>query len=255
MPTTRPSPTRTRTTALVAAVLGGLVLLTGACGQTAPQVQVSSPADPPDGITVTGDGETRGAPDTLAVTLGVSVKRESVDAAIGDATGAATALLDTLKGAGVAEEDLQTAAYSITPEFRSEGERVLPDGFRVSNTVVARIRELDGAGEVLDAATRAAGDVAVLQDVTFLLEEDSAANRAARADAFRDARAKAEQYAELAGRELGDVESVIQVASPVTDEQTLSATAFDESRQGAPTPIQAGQLETTVRVDVRFALR
>ncbi len=170
------------------AALAAIVLLTAAaCSNEPSEVTVSAPGDNAAGITVSGEGEVTGTPDVLSIALGVSVKRDTVDAAVSEAATLADRLVETLKAAGVEETDIQTQNYSIQPEFRySQGEEI-PDGFRVDNTVRVKLRELDRAGEVIDAASEAGGDQVRVQGVTFSLEDNEALLTEAREKAWEDA--------------------------------------------------------------------
>lgn len=245
---------RTRLAGLIALV--ALVALGAtACSQTpeAPVVNISNdPSAAQTGIVVSGKGTVSGAPDTVAVSLGVSVKRPAAPAAISDAAAAATKLIDALKAAGVADKDIQTTNYFINQEFAyPQNGAPTPDGFRVSNNVVAKVRSIDNVGTVIDAATAAGGSDAVVQGVSFSLDDDTSALTDARAKAFADAKAKAEQFAELSGRKLGKVVSINQTTTPTTPTYApLAATRMDAA---APTPIQPGEVETEITVDVRWS--
>jgi uncharacterized protein YggE len=249
---------------LASAVALTLALGLSGCAQKAPDVNISAPAgqagtergpdELPDGITVSGEGEVQGAPDTLTVTLGVSLKRGSVSSAVTDAGIAAAKVLDAIAGAGVTKEDTQTSNYSVNPEFRyPQNAAPVPDGFRVTNTLTIKIRDLDKAGSTIDAATAAGGNDVALQGVAFTLEDDSAALDGARERAFNAAKGKAEQYAELAGRPVGSAQAV---RDTIVTPQPLAYTGF--AARGAvdaanETPIEAGQVTTKVTVNVRYS--
>lgn len=203
------------------------------------------------GIVVSGQGAVAGTPDIASISLGVSVKRGQAPAAMTDAAAAATRVLDALKAAGIADSDLQTRDYALTQEFAYLPDAApRPDGFRVTNTVVATVRTPADAGTILDAAVAAGGDDAVVQGISFGLGDDAAAKIAARDLAFADARAKAEQLARLSGRTLGRVVSINETSGSAGFGPMLRVKmAYD----AASTPIQAGEIETTVTVDVRWA--
>jgi uncharacterized protein len=230
-----------------------------ACTPAASEVRVEAPLDRgpdalPDGITVSGEGEVEGAPDTLSVDLGVTVKRPTVGEAVAVAGERAEAVLAAVRAHGVAEGDVQTRDYRVNQEFRYEDNRPpIPDGFRVFNTVTVRIRDLPGAGTVIDAVTAAGGDDVVLNGVAFSLEEDGPALTAARENAFRDARAKAEQYAELAGRPIGAAQAVSDVVVvPFAQQFSGDAAMRMFSAEDASTPIRPGEVTTRVTVNARF---
>lgn len=202
------------------------------------------------GISVTGQGRVYGTPDTLTVTLGVSVLRSSVDAATAEAATRAQAIIAALTAAGVAEADIQTANYSIYPEYDYSGETQRLAGYRVSNTLTVKVRDLDGAGAAIDAATAAGGNDMVVQGLSFSIEDNTALLEMARTAAWNDAEAKAEQLARLAGVDLRSAisisESINYVVPPIYYERS--------GADAAVTPIEAGQQEVTVVVQVTFGI-
>lgn len=228
------------------------VLLT-ACATGQARTVGSSTDDSSSGINVTGQGRVTGTPDTLTITLGVSVLRDTVGQATGDAGTRADAVIAALKAGGVAEADIQTANYSIYPEYEysERGQRLL--GYRVSNQLLVKVRDLDRAGEVIDAATAAGGDDAVVHGLSFSIEDNQALLEAARTAAWNDAEAKARQLARLAGVVLGRAVSITETiqfdSRPIFFEE-FSRASFD----AAATPIEPGQSEVAVVIQVTFAL-
>ncbi len=204
------------------------------------------------GINVTGQGKVTGRPDTLQVTLGVSVLRPTVDQATGDAAALAAAVIEALKAEGVAEEDIQTASYSIYPEYDWAGETQHLLGYRVNNEVRAKIRDLDNAGSVIDATTAAGGDATVVSGLSFSIEDNAELLQMARTAAWNDAEGKARQLAQLAGLSLGPAtsitESISYEAPPVYWDRDMAGAAE------ASTPIEAGTQDVTVVIQVTFGL-
>lgn len=235
---------------LIAIAAAGALLL-AACGESTSPVAANDNPDRGDGISVVGEGRVTGAPDTMTVTVGVSVMRDTVSAATGDAAGAADRVIAALRAAGVADEDLSTANYSIWPEwdYREESRRVV--GYRVENTVLAKVSDLETAGDVIDAAVTAGGDDAVVHGLSFSIEDNEALIEQARSAAWDDAEAKAEQLAGLAGVQLGSVVSISESFSsppiPVPYERAMAA-------QDAGTPILPGVQEVSVSIQVTFTM-
>ena len=88
----------TRHFAAVATVVS-LILATAcgtAAGASAQQTTVASSEPTANGISVSGMGEVTGTPDTVEVSLGVSVVAETVDEAAATAAEKAQALIDSL---------------------------------------------------------------------------------------------------------------------------------------------------------------
>ncbi len=237
----------------LAMVGAGLALVLAACSTpdvtVAPVVGESGPAP---GISVVGEGEVEGAPDTLSIWFGVSVLRPSVDEAVADAAEQADGLIEALEAQGVAKEDIQTANYSIYPEYDYRETGQVLKGYRVENTVSAKIRDLESAGSVIDAAAAAVGDEVRVSNVSFAIEDDEQLLEAARAAAWADASAKAGQLAGLAGVQLGEAISIsesLEAGPPI-----VIPFAREEAAAIADTPIQPGQQTVTIRLQVHFAI-
>jgi len=233
-----------------------LALTLAACGRDPAALPLAAAVPtgdtPIQGITVSGDGRVSGTPDVLRVTVGVSVTRDNVQAALDAANQAAEGLMATLREQGVAPTDIQTRDFAVQPEFQyPEGARPMITGYTVRNTLEVKLRDLPRIGEVLDAAVRAGGDAARVEGVAFALEDNVALLEQARDAAFAQARAKAEQYARLADRPLGALLSVSEVSTPLPPVVPFDEVARAES---APIPIAPGQQEVTVTVTAVWAL-
>jgi len=226
-----------------------LVALAVACTTENVQVQPSSQAQ---GISVSGTGDASGAPDLALLDLGVSTEGKTVKEARDAAATAMNAVNDALKGDGVADKDIQTRQFSIEPEYQyPDGTQELI-GFRVTNIVEAKVRDLDRVGEVIDAAAAAGGDVVQVQGLSFTIEKPEDLRAQARQEAMADARARAEGLADLAGVKLGKPLSVTE--SAVNPPSPFMESAPAARGAEAATPIEAGQLEVSVTVDVLFAI-
>ena len=240
---------------LVIPAVAGLALLAAACsgGDTFVTPDLSGQG----GISATGTGTATGEPDLMVLTVGVSVERESIAVAREDAATAQTAVIDALKGIGVDDDDIQTVGFSINPryEFTRLDERELV-GYIVSNIVTAKVRDLDRAGEAIDAATLAGGDDAVVQGISFGIDDPTALQEEARAEAVREARAQAEQLAQLAGADLGPLISISENSfSPFFDRSFITGFGGAAEDAAASTPIETGQLEISVTVNVLYAVQ
>jgi uncharacterized protein YggE len=234
------------------AVLMMTVALLGACGGKAVLNQAPTVSDTASaaGIEVNGVGVVLGAPDTMTVTIGVQVTRETVAEATEVAASKASALIGALESAGVDDRDVQTANFSIYPQYdySARGQRLV--GFTVVNSVVANLRAIDEAGSTIDAAVAAGGDETIVQGIGFSVEDDAARLEAARAAAWSDARAKAQQLADLAGVELG---AAIRIRESV-QYSSFDGRGSTDADTGGTTPIAPGQLTSTVQLDVVYAI-
>ncbi|MFF3221942.1 SIMPL domain-containing protein [Nocardia suismassiliense] len=234
----------TRWSAGGAAMAVGTVLLTG-CG--------TDDAGPERHVTVVGSGQVRGAPDILNADLGVEVTAENVSAAIARANDKAKAMTDAVVGAGATREDVRTTDVSIQPQYSggpNGGDTVI--GYRATNSVRVVVRDLTKASGVLDSAIKAGGNETRLRSVSFAIDDNSQLLADARARAFADAKARAEQYAVLAGVQLTEVDTITE-ASSHDDDSANKMSAQDAAPQSVP--LEPGTQTVTFTVKVTWGLR
>lgn len=206
---------------------------------------------PKSGISVSGIGEITGTPDTVTINLGVSVRRNTVQQATSDAANAAANLIESLTANGIDKDSITTTRYSINPEYDHRHDAQILLGYRVDNTVRARIRDIGDSGSVIDQATTAAGDAVRVDGISFSIEDDAGLVSAAREAAWNDARDKAAQLAELAGRKLGPATSITETVSrPPRPMEFARLQAADTSTQ-----IQPGSASVSISLHVEFAFQ
>lgn len=230
----------TRLPPLAVLLLAALALTACAAPATA------GPAAPAPGITARGTGTVTAAPDVVTVTLGVQTEAGTAREALDANNRAAATLLDVLRGAGVAQDDLRTSGLAVDPVYGDDGRRIT--GYRVTNRVTALLRDLAGAGALIDAAAGAVGDAIRVDGVEFSLDDDSAARAQARGDAVRRAIAQAEEMAEAAGVGLGPILSITEVPAAAPPPRPYAAEALDSP--AAAVPLAPGTQEIEVAVEV-----
>lgn len=204
----------------------------------------------PSGISVVGTGQASTSPDLATVDIGVAPLAASVSAASLRAQERARAVFDVLAEAGIQREDMGTTQYRVEPEYRHEDGVASMVGFRVTNSLRITLRDVTMVGELIDEAVKAAGDDAVVGNVSFEVEDTSAASASAREMAWNDARAKAEHLADLAGRRLGGVVSIVESVGRPPGPGPVARLATEVES----TPIAPGTSVTQVRLEVRFEL-
>lgn len=237
---------------LAIGLIAGAAILISACTPSVTVENTGADGSTASGIAVSGRGEVFGTPDTLQMSFGVSVLRPTVKLAVGDAAALADQLISNLESSGVASDDVQTANYSIYPEYDYSSDQRKLVGYRVSNTVTAKIRDVDAAGSVIDSAVAGVGDEIQVSGVSFSIEDDEELISAARDAAWEDARSKAQQLADLAGLTLGNAVMISESVIGTTPQPLYRATFEDSIAGSVETPIEAGQQQVAVTLQVRF---
>jgi hypothetical protein len=109
------------------------------------------------------------------------------------------------------------------------------------------VRDPSRAGALVDAFAGAVGSALTVDHISLELSDPGPLHEQARAAAFADARAKAQQYAGLAGRELGKVTAVTDVVQGGAQPRYELMAA----RTGG-LPVELGENTVTATVVVRW---
>jgi hypothetical protein len=243
----------TRVVALVAAItLTGALATSAAGAQTHRQSsdQSSESNDNPRTINVVGTGVVRGTPDVLDLSIGVSTRDKSAGEALSRNNELSNKLNAVLRDAGVDEKDIQTSNLSIAPIYDDNGENVIAYG--VDNTVTVKIRDLEKAGKIVDAAAGVAGDEIVVNNLAFSFDDNSDLVAQARTEAVKRGKAQAEQLAKAAGVELGDVLTISEGTTP--EPPVITATSKQAGVADASAPIEPGSQSLSVQVNMTFKI-
>lgn len=241
-------------------VLLGLLVayLLGNTGSPAAEAAEGSAASPaPRTLTMSGYGEATAVPDQVTFDLSVRLLRPTLEAALDAANEQMAIVLRALEKTGVQEKDVQTTGLEMNPHYAypPDSPPVLR-GYRVSQQAAVLVRELDRAGTAVNAAVDAAGNVVRVQNIQLKIGDPDAALATAREEAVAKATAKAEEYADASGQELGEVLTLREVddqAQSAIDEREMlmdSAYAERSSAELASLPISAGRADLSVVIQV-----
>jgi uncharacterized protein len=197
-------------------------------------------------VTVTGEATVSVAPDMAVIRIGVTSQGKTAREA-GDANAMQmTAVLAAIKGADIAERDVQTSRLSLQPQYdpnKSGTARLL--GFQVTNQVTVKIRDIDKLPAILDRAIGAGANE--MSGIEFVVSEQSKLLDQARAEAIAVAHRKAEIYARAAGAKVGHVVTIAEEGSapPPRPMQALRAGAV---------PVAPGEQTLRAEVTVSYEL-
>ena len=158
-------------------------------------------------ITVTGSASVTLKADYARISVGVSSKAATVEQASNENNAAIYAVIDALKEAGVAEEDIATSNYSVYAEYdyASFGGQKLT-GYNVTNQLTVIIRDMDHIGATLDKATAVGANN--IYNIEFLSTKADEAQDEATVYAVQDAMRRAKLLASAAGLNLGGIKSI-----------------------------------------------
>lgn len=206
------------------------------------------------GIWVTGEGKVTVVPDVAILSLGVEAQAATVAEAQAQAAEAMDAVMTALDDHGVAAKDIKTQYYSIYPVRRWDNGREILLGYRVANTVTAKIRNIEDAGSIIDAVTSAGGDYTRINSISFTVDEPEAYYEEAREEAMANALAKAKQLADLGGVKLGKPTYIAESGGYIPIIYREYEVAIAEAPPAPTTPISPGETEIQLTVQVVYSI-
>ena len=187
-----------KTIFIIGTLLIGAVLLS-ACGQI--EAQGVSPTSERY-IRVSGSGEVAVVPDIAYINIGVHSEAEDVTSALEANNTQATELTEALKAEGIEEKDIQTANFNVYPQTRYDNMgQPVGTSYVVDNTVYVTVRDLANLGKLLDTAISAGANN--IYGISFDIADKETVLAQARELAIKDAEAKAQSVAAVAGVTLG----------------------------------------------------
>ena len=216
------------------------------------------------GIRVSGTGTISVEPDVAVLEIGVEVFAPKVSMARSEASKSMDSVISTIKKLGVEEKDIQTTRFSIYPRYDYEetkinGNRISTQvltGYTVSNTVKAKIFQVDRVGEIIDSAADAGGDYVRINGVDFTVDDPNPYKTTIRKMAVEDAVNKAQEYALLTNVELGPIISLDEMGAGAIQSPYEADYGRRMMMAAAPTTsISSGQLEISLSVNTLFAIK
>ena len=236
-------------TPIVLALALTLALVLAGCAPAESTVHLQQERDS-DTITVTGRVGLEVTPDVAQVSIGVSSQAATPgDARLQNST-AINATLAALAELGIEEKDIQTSNMNLWNRYDNNGNII---GYRMSTDLTIYVREIEKAGEVVDAAIEAGSNQ--LNGVEYLVSNRDEIYNQALIDAIETARQKAEALATASGKTLGEVQQVDETSRAVASVREFANAdtgGGDAMNDRAKTTIRPGSTQIDAEVKVVF---
>ncbi len=211
------------------------------------------PAAGPGRVTVTGRGSCSQAPDRLTVNIGIETRQSSVPDAFSAAAAAVTAILARLHELSIPATDISSNALNVRAETNwQEGAGNVVTGYLVSSSLAVQLDYGSEVQDVIAAAVEAGGNDVRLNGLEPSVADPSPAAAQARDAAWADAKAKAGQFAALAGRSLGAVHAVTE--GELAAVGPAPAPMMTRAVSVAALPLAAGESSVGAAVTVTWEL-
>ena len=242
-----------------------LVLTLAGCGAGA----TAAGADAAKGITVSASSEAKIAPDKARINVSVVSEDDEAEACQSSNAQKVNAVVDALKGLGVADESIQTSYSNLSPRYGSrtsnknnadgrEGETYdewVITGYEMRTALTVSDLEIDSVGVAVQACVAAgANESDGVEDYASAYDEKY---NEALAKALETAKAKAESVASATGASLGKVVNVVEGYQDTSARYVSSEVAVEDDAADAGAAVaktMPGQVGIVAEVTVTYAI-
>lgn len=216
-------------------------------------------------FTVSGDGKASGTPDVAEFSFQV-ITEGGVDVAKLQSDNATkmNKAIEFIKKQGVVAADIKTEQYSINPRYQTTAcdygsGKVCPPaeitGYTVQQSANIKIRDFKLISALLSGVVQNGANS--VSQITFTIDNPTATENIARAEAFKKAKEKAEGMAKAGGFTIGRLLDISEGTSYPSYYGRGGAVAMDMVKSEAtvaPT-IEAGSQEVNITVSLKYEIQ
>lgn len=232
--------------------LGTAALPVAALAQTSVTVAEKAPI-----VTLNVTETVEAAPDIAVVGTGVQTRAPTASQAMRDNAVKMDKMIAALAKAGIPKKDIQTSGINLSAQYDYSNRDGQPSGprfigYEASNQVSVKLRDIRKVGSLLDTmvdagATNVSGPSFSIDDPTPMIAQ-------ARATALKTAAAQADYYAQTTGYRTARLVSLSESSSGGNPPMPMMVRAQFKDSAAAPTPVEPGQVGSSVTLTVQYAL-
>lgn len=204
-------------------------------------------------LDIVATGEVTRVPDIARISAGVVTQAPTATAAIAQNAQQMNAVRAALKRAGIADRDVQTSSINLNPEYRYAENRS-PElvGYRASNEVAVRFRDIANTGRILDALVAQGANQ--INGPVLGLDRPEQAMDEARTAALKNAQARAEMYARALGKRVARILSVSEAGGYAGPPAPMMRMQRGDGAEAVASKIDPGEQAVSVSLTVSFEL-
>ncbi|EKE04602.1 MAG: hypothetical protein ACD_20C00042G0011 [uncultured bacterium] len=197
-------------------------------------------------------------PDTATITLAVQTEAKTASEASAQNVRKANEVVNRIKGLINTKQGdaIQTSGYSIEPvyEYTKEQRKSILIGYRVTNQVTIRTKQLNKVSDIIDTAIASGANR--VQGVNFTIADREAYCNRVLVEAAKNAQEEARVVAGALGVTITGIKQVNSSCGEEYPRPVFRAMEADTMAAGVPaTPIEAGDVTVQGSVNVDFYIK
>lgn len=201
-------------------------------------------------INVTGEGEVTAAPDIAYVSLGVITEKSTTTEAQSANSTVMNNVINTIKKAGIKDEDIKTTDYSIYPKYNYDETTKVNTlvGYTVSNTLNITVKDISKVGQIIDAAV--GNGVNTCNSISFGVSDYEKYYNMALQNALSNAQSKAKTISNFLNIKLKAPITITENSTEIP--RTYPVSLDNASKSSDTTSIQAGTYKIQANVSLVY---
>ena len=205
-------------------------------------------------LDVSASGEVTRVPDLAIISAGVQTLQPTASGAIEQNATRMERVRAALKRAGIADRDIQTSSINLNPEYRYvENQPPVLTGYRASNNVNVKFRDLKRTGAILDALVAEGANQ--ISGPNLTIDKPDEAYDEARIKAITAGQARAQIYARALGKRVVRILSVSESGGFVPPPMPYARDMATPVSAVSKTEIDPGTQQLSVTVAMSFELQ
>ncbi len=208
---------------------------------------------------VSGEGKVATSPDRAEISLGIQANESTVKAVQDKGNQVINQITQDLLALGVEKADIKTTNYSLYPnyDYRSGSQKIT--GYALNVSVQVKAQDFSKITQIVDTATKDGANQ--VGGINFTLSDDKKkqVEDQVRAEAVKQAKAKAESLSSLAGVKLGRIINISENSNsgvPPIYPMMAKSQALDAvggaGGTAAPTNVEPGSTTFTMTVTLSY---
>lgn len=196
-------------------------------------------------ISVTGNGQVTAKPSSIQLQIEVQTQGQNVQGPQQENAATMNQVIQSITALGIPSEQIQTAAYTITPLYHFEDGQQIFTGYEVSNAITVHVSDPERVGLIIDTAVENGANR--ISNIQFKVDHADAYYQQALSLALHNAQAKAKTIAET-------MHLPLQLFPTEIVEEQVHTPILYRSMAISPdmTPIEQGQIDINASVRVNF---
>ncbi|ODV53996.1 SIMPL domain-containing protein [Lysinibacillus fusiformis] len=196
-------------------------------------------------ISVTGNGQVTAKPSSIQLQIEVQTQGQNVQGPQQENAATMNQVIQSITALGIPSEQIQTAAYTITPLYHFEEGQQIFTGYEVSNAITVHVSDPERVGLIIDTAVENGANR--ISNIQFKVDHADAYYQQALSLALHNAQAKAKTIAET-------MHLPLQLFPTEIVEEQVHTPILYRSMAISPdmTPIEQGQIDINASVRVNF---